>query len=185
MGKIVFVTGGARSGKSTFAEKYCTENSDNLGYIATAEALDNEMRDRINKHQIQRGNLWETYEKPLDIELEILDIMNSHEYVLLDCITMYISNMMFRNNLDFDTITEEKTNEIESIISESITKILEGAKTSRGNIVLVSNEIGLGIVPDNKLSRIYRDYVGRANQICAKYAGEVYLVVSAIPVKIK
>lgn len=185
MGKIVFVTGGARSGKSTFAEKYCIENSKNLGYIATAEALDNEMKDRIKKHQFQRGSLWTTYERPLDIELVISNVMNSHEYVLLDCITMYISNMMFRNELNFDTISEEKANEIEAEICLSIIRILEGVKVSSGNLVIVSNEIGLGIVPDNKLSRIYRDYVGRANQICAKHADEVYLVLSAIPVKIK
>lgn len=185
MGRIVFVTGGARSGKSIFAEQYCIENSKNLGYIATAEALDNEMKDRIKKHQFQRGDLWTTYERPLDIELVISNIMNSHEYVLLDCITMYISNMMFRNELNFDTISEEKANEIEAEISLSIVKILDGVKVSSGNLVIVSNEIGLGIVPDNKLSRIYRDYVGRANQICAKHADEVYLVVSAIPVKIK
>lgn len=185
MGKIIFVTGGARSGKSTFAESYCTENGKNLGYIATAEALDEEMKDRIKKHQIQRGGSWSTYEKPLKIEDYITDIMNSHEFVLLDCITMYISNMMFKDNLDFENISVEKANEIEVEINNSIVAILEKTKKSKGNLVLVSNELGLGIVPANKLSRIYRDYVGRANQICAKYADEVYFVVSSIPMKIK
>lgn len=185
MGKIIFITGGARSGKSSFAEQYCTERSKNLGYIATAEALDNEMKDRIKKHQVQRGNIWETYECPLDIENSVESILNSHEYVLLDCITMYISNMMFRNNLDFENISVEATNDIESAINTSMLAILEKVKNSKGNLVLVSNEIGLGIVPDNKLSRIYRDYVGRANQNCAKHADEVYFVVSSIPLKIK
>lgn len=185
MGKIIFITGGARSGKSSFAEQYCTERSSNLGYIATAEALDNEMKDRIKKHQVQRGNIWETYECPLDIENSVENILNSHEYVLLDCITMYISNMMFRNNLDFENISVEATNDIESAINTSMIAILEKVKNSNGNLVLVSNEIGLGIVPDNKLSRIYRDYVGRANQNCAKHADEVYFVVSSIPLKIK
>lgn len=185
MGRIIFVTGGARSGKSTFAEKYCIENGENLGYIATAEALDEEMKDRIKKHRIQRGNNWSTYEKPLKIEACITEIMNSHQCVLLDCITMYISNIMFKDNLDFENISVEKTNEIELEITNSILEILNRTKAAKGDLVLVSNEVGLGIVPDNKLSRIYRDYVGRANQVCAKYADEVYFVVSSIPMKIK
>lgn len=185
MGKIIFVTGGARSGKSSFAENYCIQNSDNLGYIATAEALDDEMEDRIEKHKFQRGNNWKTYELPLGIEKTIIDIMNSHEYVLLDCITMYISNIMFKEQIDFENISAKQTNEIEVIINSSILEILQQTKKSKGNLVVVSNELGLGIVPENKLSRIYRDYVGRANQICAKYADEVYFVVSSIPMKIK
>lgn len=185
MGKIIFITGGARSGKSSFAENYCIQNSNNLGYIATAEALDDEMKDRIKKHKFQRGNSWETYECPLEIETVITKIMNAHEYVLLDCITMYISNIMFKDEIDFENISVEKTNEIETIINNSILEILHKTKKSKGNLVLVSNEVGLGIVPENKLSRIYRDYVGRVNQACAKCADEVYFVVSSIPMKIK
>lgn len=185
MGKIIFITGGARSGKSSFAEKYCKDHGENLGYIATSEVLDNEMKDRIEKHQKQRGNNWTTYEKNLFLEKYIHDILQNHDYVLLDCITMYISNIMFSKKYDYEDISMDIVNEIEENIKYSIEEILKKSKASVGNIVIVSNEIGLGIVPDNRLSRIYRDYVGRANQMCAHYADEVYLVVSSIPVKIK
>jgi len=185
MGKIIFVTGGARSGKSTFAEDYCTGKSRNLGYIATAEAFDEEMKDRIRKHKQQRGNLWETYEQSLNVEDIIAFVLDRHDYVLLDCITIYMSNMMFSKCMDFENISIEEINDIESYIKKSIGDILEKAKLAKGNLVIVSNEIGMGIVPENKIARIYRDYAGRANQICASNADEVYMVVSSIPVKIK
>ncbi len=185
MGNIIFITGGARSGKSTFAEKYCRDNGTDLGYIATAEILDNEMKDRVDKHRDQRGTSWTTYEKSLQIEKYAGEILDAHDYVLLDCITMYISNIMFSRDLDYEAISMDEVNVIEKEIGTSIEDILKNARGAKGNLVIVSNEIGLGIVPDNRLSRIYRDYVGRANQLCASYADEVYLVLSSIPVKIK
>ncbi len=185
MGKIIFVTGGARSGKSTFAESYCLDKSENPGYIATAETLDEEMIDRVKKHKQQRGSVWQTYEQTLNIQDIVESILNKHDYVLLDCITIYISNMMFSKCLDFDDISIEGINDIESYIKNSINMIIEKSKTAKGNLVIVSNEIGLGIVPENKIARIYRDYAGRANQICASNADEVYMVISSIPVRIK
>lgn len=185
MGKIIFVTGGARSGKSTFAENYCLEKSDNLGYIATAEILDEEIRDRVRKHRLQRGDIWETYEHPLNIETVIAEVLNKHDYVLLDCITIYMSNMMFSKCIDFENISIEEVNNIELYIMESIGGIIEKAKTASGNLVIVSNELGLGIVPENKIARIYRDYAGKANQLCASSSDEAYMVISSIPVKLK
>ncbi|MGB5823907.1 MAG: bifunctional adenosylcobinamide kinase/adenosylcobinamide-phosphate guanylyltransferase [Proteocatella sp.] len=185
MGKIIFVTGGARSGKSSFAENYCLEKGRNLGYIATAEILDEEIKDRVRKHRSQRGDRWETYEHHLNIEDIVEDLLNKHDYVLLDCITIYMSNMMFSKCMNFENISIEETNNIELYIIESISGIIEKAKIANGNLVIVSNEIGLGIVPENKIARIYRDYAGRANQICASQADEVYMVISSIPVKIK
>jgi len=185
LGKIIFITGGARSGKSTFAEKYCKDNGKNLGYIATSEILDIEMKDRIEKHRSQRGIQWTTYERSLFLEKYVQEILENHDYVLLDCITMYISNIMFSQKYDYEDVSMDIVNMIENKIKASVKEILQIAKKVKGNIVIVSNEIGMGIVPDNKLSRIYRDYVGRANQMCAQEADEVYLVVSSIPVKIK
>ncbi|WP_028828396.1 bifunctional adenosylcobinamide kinase/adenosylcobinamide-phosphate guanylyltransferase [Proteocatella sphenisci] len=185
MGKIIFITGGARSGKSTFAEKYCKDGGENLAYIATSEILDIEMKDRIQKHRSQRGDQWTTYERSIFLEKYVHDILENHDYVLLDCITMYISNIMFSQKYDYEDISMDIVNLIENEIKTSIEEILEIAKKAKGNLVIVSNEIGMGIVPDNRLSRIYRDYVGRVNQTCAQQADEVYLVVSSIPVKIK
>ena len=117
MGNIIFITGGARSGKSTFAEKYCRDKGTDLGYIATAEILDNEMKDRVDKHRDQRGTSWTTYEKSLQIEKYAGEILDAHDYVLLDCITMYISNIMFSRDLDYEAISMDEVNVVEKEIS--------------------------------------------------------------------
>lgn len=185
MGKIIFVTGGARSGKSTFAEKYCLEKDEDLGYIATGVAFDEEMKDRIKKHQKQRRGRWTTYERPMNIENVLEEILNNHKIVLLDCLTIYVTNYMFEKNLDFEKIPMDEINKIEMEIQKSLEKIIEIAKRKDSTLLIVSNEIGLGVVPENRMARIYRDYIGRANQICASESEEAYLIVSSIPVKLK
>lgn len=185
MGKIVFVTGGARSGKSTFAEKYCTEKSDNLGYIATGVAFDEEMIDRIKKHKQQRGEAWTTYEKPMNVEEDLEEILATHRIVLMDCLTIYVTNYMFSKELDFNEISVNTINEIEEEIKASLNRIIEIANNSDSTLVIVSNEIGLGIVPENRMARVYRDYIGRANQICASKSEEAYMIISTIPLRLK
>ncbi|MDO4710425.1 MAG: bifunctional adenosylcobinamide kinase/adenosylcobinamide-phosphate guanylyltransferase [Peptostreptococcaceae bacterium] len=184
MSKLIMVTGGSRSGKSCFSEKICTAASDRLAYIATAEAMDDEMAQRIKTHQERRGSSWTTFEIPINIS-ERLDSFDPFDHVLLDCLTMLISNMMFSLNIDFEMIGRSEREAVEKHILDDVKKLLDGIRRSNINFVIVTNEIGLGIVPEGRLSRLYRDIVGKANQILASEADEVYFVVSGIPLKIK
>lgn len=168
---ITFIIGGARSGKSRFA----LELADNYApfcpkaYIATAQALDDEMKDRIEKHKRERSSEWATLEEPLNISTLISDINRSYDVILVDCLTLWLSNLLL-NNKDIE-------NQIESFIS-SLSNI-------HCSLFIVSNEVGLGIVPDNALSRRFRDLSGYLNQKVASISDEVYLVTAGIPLKIR
>lgn len=184
MSKIIMVTGGSRSGKSNFAEQFCIDRSDRLAYIATAEALDDEMKQRIKIHQDRRGNFWETFEIPLEVSNQ-LSHFKKFDYTLLDCLTMLIFNKMFSLGIDFDHIDRQQRDHVEQIILDYIKELLLNIRYKDINFVIVTNEIGLGIVPEGKLSRLYRDIVGKANQLLASEADEVYFVISGISLNIK
>ena len=185
MSNIVLVTGGARSGKSNFAELLCREQNNSTAYIATSVAFDDEMKDRIKKHQDSRPKEWKTYEIYKDIYSIVEDLDKNHDTVILDCLTLMINNLMFTYGIDVDKATTEEINEIEEYIKDQVEKLLKAVKDTNLYFLIVTNELGMGIVPENKLSRIYRDFVGRANQLIAKYSDEVYFVVSGIPMKVK
>lgn len=185
MSNIVLVTGGARSGKSNFAELLCREQNNSTAYIATSVAFDDEMKDRIKKHQDSRPKEWKTYEIYKDIYSIVEDLDKNHDTVILDCLTLMINNLMFTYGIDVDKATTEEVNEIEEYIKDQVEKLLKAVKDTDLYFLIVTNELGMGIVPENKLSRIYRDFVGRANQLIAKYSDEVYFVVSGIPMKVK
>ena len=167
--KIVFITGGARSGKSSFAMAEASRINGKKAYIATAEALDEEMRQRIENHKRQRGNDWVTYEEPLKIAEVIKEIEGKYSVILIDCLTLWLSNL-FMNN-------KKSEREIESFCCS--------LSTVHCPLFIVSNEVGMGIVPDNELSRKFRDMAGLLNQKIASTSDEVYMVVAGIPVKIK
>jgi len=168
--KIVLVLGGARSGKSTFALKEASLSNNKKAFVATAECLDDEMRIRIEKHKLERGNDWTTYEEPLYISELIKNIGKTYDVVLIDCITIWLSNIMHAGlNVQ---------NETERFIS-AITN------SSPALLYIVSNEVGLGIVPESPLARAYRDNLGFLNQRVANIADEVYLMVAGIPLKVK
>ncbi|WXR61637.1 bifunctional adenosylcobinamide kinase/adenosylcobinamide-phosphate guanylyltransferase [Peptostreptococcaceae bacterium AGR-M142] len=185
MSKITLVTGGARSGKSFFAENICEVKSKKISYIATAIPFDDGMKDRIKKHKQQRSKNWNTFEIKMDIYKELDKIINVSDVVLLDCITVLVNNIIFYENLDFESITYEEIDILESKVKNEFENMIKIIKKSEIDFVFVTNEIGLGIVPENKLSRIYRDIVGRINQYIAKNSDEVYFVISGIPNKIK
>ncbi|MBI4688889.1 MAG: bifunctional adenosylcobinamide kinase/adenosylcobinamide-phosphate guanylyltransferase [Nitrospirae bacterium] len=168
-GKIVFITGGARSGKSSFALKEASKIKGKRAYIATAEALDEEMKERIKLHRKHRGNKWDTYEEPLKIGTLIKEIHGKYDVIIVDCLTLWLSNLMLNNK------TIEK--EIESFILS--------LSTIHCSLFTVSNEVGMGIVPENEMARRFRDMAGRLNQKVAEIADEGYLIVSGIPLKIK
>lgn len=185
MSKIILVTGGARSGKSGFAESLCREQNNSTAYIATSVVFDDEMKERVRKHQESRPKEWRTYEIYKDIYSIIDEIGEKHDTVIMDCVTLMVNNLMFTYGIDVDKATSKELDELENYIRDQIEKLLDAVKKTNLYFVIVSNEIGMGIVPANKLSRIYRDFVGRANQLIGKYSDEVYFVVSGIPMKVK
>lgn len=182
MNKITLVTGGSRSGKSTFAESLFKDTDDVL-YIATAIITDEEMRDRINKHINSRNNKWTTYEGFKDLEKVIKD--TKHKNVLLDCVTIMVTNLMFEKNMDFDNITMKEADELQNKIKLQFTNLIEAAREEKKNLVMVTNEVGSGLVPEYKLGRIYRDIAGFTNQHIAKLCDEVYFTACGLPLKLK
>jgi adenosylcobinamide kinase/adenosylcobinamide-phosphate guanylyltransferase len=172
----ILITGGARAGKSSYAQKLAADIGGRVLFVATAEAKDEDMRLRIEKHKKSRPESWDTLESPVEVAKAIGKKDGDYTVVLVDCITMLVSNVMLQAGNE-KSAESEVLKEIDSLIS------IMNSKTAA--YILVSNEVGWGIVPDNELSRNYRDLLGRANQLLAQHADEVYLMVSGIPVKIK
>ncbi|MDK2810557.1 MAG: adenosylcobinamide kinase / adenosylcobinamide-phosphate guanylyltransferase [Petroclostridium sp.] len=186
MGKIILVTGGARSGKSTFAENLVSRLGTKILYIATSIPFDDEMKDRIRKHREQRPSFWDTLEAYKNLDIKIKEIYKGHQGILLDCITIMISNILFSNgDIDWNTCNMDKVNGLELQVKEEINKLIKVSGEINVPVVVVTNELGMGIVPENRLARIFRDIAGRVNQQLAAAAEEVYLVVAGIPVRIK
>ncbi|HDP70058.1 MAG TPA: bifunctional adenosylcobinamide kinase/adenosylcobinamide-phosphate guanylyltransferase [Actinobacteria bacterium] len=170
MSELTLILGGVRAGKSDFAEKVA-QVGNRIVYIATAEVLDEEMRKRIENHKRRRSPDWETIESPDDLTESIRQIGSNVDVIIIDCLTVYISNLLAK-------FSEEE-------ILKNVSEMLNVLNNFNGKTIFVSNEVGMGIVPDNKLARDYRDVLGRTNQMVAKAAKEVYLLVAGIPVKIK
>lgn len=163
---VVLVLGGARSGKSRFAESLAHQPAH---YVATAQAFDDEMRERIATHKIQRGSQWVTHEEPIHLVAKLQEIDVGGYFILVDCLTLWLSNLLLAD-MDGDA-------EIQKLVAH-----LESAKS---RIVIVSNEVGLGIVPDNKLARRFRDVQGLANQRVAGVALNVVLMAAGLPLILK
>ncbi len=170
-GANIVVIGGAKSGKSGFALEKASHYPGKKAYIATAQALDEEMAERIRRHRQERPSGWETFEEPVEVPALIRSISGSYEVILLDCLTLWLSNLILEN----EGSIEGRINELLAALSEK----------GRAHLYLVSNEVGMGIVPDNATSRRFRDYAGSLNQQLARAADEVYLVTAGIPMKIK
>ncbi|MBR1759634.1 MAG: bifunctional adenosylcobinamide kinase/adenosylcobinamide-phosphate guanylyltransferase [Schwartzia sp.] len=179
MGKIVLVTGGARSGKSRFAEQYVARAGKHIGYIATAEVYDEEMAFRVKLHRQRRPSEWKTYEAPFDAHRALKEAGQECDAVLFDCLTLYMSNLL----CSLDSIADSHQNY--SLAKEKLDALIAQAKENPGTTVFVTNEVGSGIVPGDHLSREYRDVAGIANQWMARAADEVYLVVCGLAVNVK
>jgi len=165
---LTLVLGGARSGKSRYAEQLVMASPAPWIYVATAEPFDDEMRARIAEHRGRRGQDWQTVDAPTDLAGAIEDAAKDR-IVLVDCLTLWLNNLMFRK-INIDTAIEN----------------LEAALAARrAPTVLVSNEVGFGIVPDNAEARRFRDLQGRLNQRIAAMAGRVVLVIAGIPMLVK
>lgn len=185
MGKITFITGGARSGKSSFAERLLS-SSDSVLYIATGIPFDDEMKERIAKHKERRNKNWQTIEAYKNIGEIINKNSSDIECILIDCITIMINNLMLLDNdIDWNSIPMEKAGKVENDIQIEIAAMLNAARDFKGTTIIVSNELGMGLVPIEPLGRHYRDIAGRANQMIAEEADEVYFLVSGIAMKVK
>ena len=180
---IILCSGGARSGKSEFAEQLALSLKGQKAYVATGQAFDDEMKDRIKKHQMRRGKEWITFEIPLHLHKNWEQIKNVSDVILIDCLTMFTSNHIFAHG---DINTQEDSNRIESIILEELRLLLQEINNSNDKtVIFVTNEIGLGIVPENKLARYFRDITGRVNREVASAANKMYLTISGVTIELK
>jgi adenosylcobinamide kinase / adenosylcobinamide-phosphate guanylyltransferase len=169
--KITLVLGGARSGKSHYAQQLATGFS-RVAFIATAEALDDEMRQRITRHRQERPAEWTTVETPLALEDAILQC-GAHDLILVDCLTLWTSNLMAAEDSD------------SGVIFARAAQLCEALRKVTASVILVSNEVGYGIVPDNDAARLYRDLLGGVNQQVAAVADKVVLLVAGYPLTVK
>ncbi|MFH1692351.1 MAG: bifunctional adenosylcobinamide kinase/adenosylcobinamide-phosphate guanylyltransferase [Candidatus Omnitrophota bacterium] len=172
MNKITFILGGSRSGKSRLAVKLAKQKNQKVAFIATCQPLDEEMRQRIKAHQKNRPKNWKTFEEPINIAAQIHKIGDTFDVILIDCLTLWISNLLL---MKFH----------EAKIKNEIKKILSALRKTRANSIIVSNEVGLSIVPTNKLARDFRDIAGTINQIVAQKADYVTFMMAGIPMEIK
>ena len=185
MGKITLITGGARSGKSSYAEKIAADISGKVLYIATAVAFDVEMQERIAIHKKSRPQDWDTYEgyKGLD---KVIEAAKGHDVILLDCVTVMLTNLLWEYpGMDFETPSQEVLAEAEEYVRHEFDKLLKAANGYGGSLIMVTNELGSGLVPESPIARSFRDIAGRVNQQIAAHCQEVYLTVCGIPVQIK
>ena len=167
-GSLTFLLGGARSGKSAHAERLATALPAPWTYIATAQAYDEEMRERIAHHRARRGEGWRTVDAPLDLA-GALETMPAGQPVLVDCLTLWLTNVMLA----------------EGDVEAECKRLAATLSRPRGPWVVVSNEVGLGIVPDNALARRFRDAAGRLNQKIAARANRVLFMVAGLPMQVK
>jgi adenosylcobinamide kinase / adenosylcobinamide-phosphate guanylyltransferase len=170
--QIILITGGARSGKSRYAEQRARTLGERQLYIATAEVKDREMEERIVAHQNRRASsAWTTVEEPIELSAALLAQRGRTDCALVDCLTLWLSNLLLRRDVKY---AEEK-----------VCQLIETLPSLDFHVVLVTNEVGAGIVPDNPLARQFRDLAGWANQQLAAVASEVVLTVAGLPMIIK
>jgi adenosylcobinamide kinase / adenosylcobinamide-phosphate guanylyltransferase len=163
------ILGGARSGKSQYGENLVTQTDGNLVYVATAEARDGEMADRIAHHQQRRGSDWRLIEEPLDLSGVLREQVVAGDIVLIDCLTLWLGNLM-----------ERKTD-----VATATVELLTAVKTCPARLVFISNEVGQGIVPDNAMARQFRDDAGRLHQMLAAEFDAVVMVMAGLPLVLK
>jgi len=169
--QVILVTGGARSGKSKHAELRAGELGGRRLYVATAEAKDEEMAQRVAEHKKRRGNDWATIEEPMELSAALLAQRGRTDCALVDCVTIWLSNLLLHRDADF--------------AGEKVEQLMETLPLLDFHVILVTNEVGWGIVPDNALGRQFRDLAGWANQRLAAAANEVVLTVAGMPMIVK
>ena len=169
--KVLLVTGGSRSGKTAYSLGRAMPFENRI-YLATAEAIDDEMRDRIARHQKERGDHFQTMEEPLDLASALNRIPEETDVLLIDCMTVWLGNLMHKNGEQTEPYSE-------------VHEFINALKNPPCNIIIVTNEIGSGIIPHDAMTRTYRDHAGWLNQDIAKVADEVVLVACGLPLTLK
>jgi adenosylcobinamide kinase/adenosylcobinamide-phosphate guanylyltransferase len=169
--QIILVTGGARSGKSRYAEQRAGDLGERRLYVATAEAKDNEMAQRIAGHKLRRGDEWRTIEEPMELSSALLAQRGRTDCALVDCVTIWLSNLLLHRDAEF--------------AGEKVEQLMETLPLLDFHVILVTNEVGWSIVPDNTLARQFRDLAGWANQQIAAAADEVILTVAGVAMILK
>ncbi|MBE0500533.1 MAG: bifunctional adenosylcobinamide kinase/adenosylcobinamide-phosphate guanylyltransferase [Desulfuromonadales bacterium] len=173
MGRLVLITGGARSGKSGYAQKRVEAYPGNLLYVATAEARDEEMAARVAQHRSERGARWSSLEEPLLLAERLPLAARGCAAVLLDCLTLWLSNLMEAHGAN------------DAAIMAAVDALVTRLRDLDVDLYVVSNELGSGVVPENRLARRFRDLHGLLNQKFAQAADEAWLVVAGLPLKLK
>jgi len=179
----ILITGGARSGKSRFAQELAQRPGQPVLFVATAEAGDEEMRHRIEAHRRVRPTAWRTLETPNRVGQHILQEIGGAKVVIIDCVTLLVSNIL---NQFLDPAGESIDGaRVEKAVIREIDELIDCLNRVAAIFIIVTNEVGMGLVPVNLVGRLYRDLLGKANQRLAERADEVYLMVSGLPVRVK
>lgn len=173
MAELIFITGGTRSGKSAFAQRCVEAHAGPLLYVATAAAADQEMAERIARHQEARGGRWTLLEEPCDLCERLPAAAVGQGAILLDCVTLWITNLLFAHQEDPAAVLAE------------VRRFIACLERVDAPLYLVSNEVGAGIVPENRLARLFRDLAGEVNQELAAAAKSAWLVVAGLPLRLK
>lgn len=179
--RTILITGGARSGKSAFAESLFQPQTE-VVYLATARIDDDEMRERVKRHQQLRPSNWPTIERTYELHA-VCDIASP--VILLDCISVLTSNIMFDATENQERIPPDVQQQVEDAVIKELEQLITAVREKHGMLVMVTNEVGDAIVPDNHVARVYRDILGRVNQRIAVLCDEVYLVTCGIPLQLK
>lgn len=178
MGKLTLILGGARSGKSRYAQELARQSGKSVLYIATAQALDEEMKARIHAHRMERPQDWQTIEAPLSVANALSALGTAAQVIILDCLTLLVSNILMRECPNEDRVDEAA---VTAAVDAETSELLAWIAAHEADWFIVSNEVGMGLVPPYPLGRVYRDVLGRANQHLAERADEVVLLVAGIP----
>lgn len=179
--RITLITGGNRSGKSSYAESLCP--ADSVLYIATAIVTDEEMAARIQRHQKSRPETWRTLEGYRDLGSAAAE--GEEDTILLDCVTNMISNLIFAQDQDVDALSKEGQDALYQAILKEFQDLVEGVRRTDKRLILVSNEVGMGLISEYKLGRLFVDFAGFINQYLAKQADDVIFMVSGLPLHLK
>jgi adenosylcobinamide kinase/adenosylcobinamide-phosphate guanylyltransferase len=181
MSRLTFIIGGARSGKSDHAERMAERAGRPVLYIATAQPLDEEMRSRIAAHRRRRPIQWETLELPTDVGRHLQAHVPQHEVVILDCLTLLVSNLLLRSTADISQPDQTAT---QVMVEAELEMLLTAIDLTEAHWIVVSNEVGQGVVPEYPMGRLFRDLLGWANKRVAEKADDVLWMVAGIPVPI-
>ena len=173
--RLTLILGGARAGKSSYAQRLAADGGQVL-FLATAEAEDQEMEERISSHRERRPADWDTLEEPIDLVAGLTPLLPSYDTVLLDCLTLWVSNLLLRGP---DIASARKD------ILPGARRLLDLYREGDASWIIVSNEVGLGVVPPTELGRIYADELGRVNQLVAAEADDVYFMAAGLPLRMK